>query len=167
MAKDHEGNTALHLAAMRDRSEAVQFLMALRLRAIQMGTCEGTGMWPQNDQLETPMHTAVRHGSVAALLALFSVCGYEDMVNSSGWHGETPLHVACCYDRADCAKILLDHGADPLVASFSGMKPIHNAARRASKKVLEFFLQSKIFFNYLSSVYLDNHSINLQVRRYH
>ena len=41
--------------------------------------------------------------------------------------GETPLHLAARYSRADVAKKLLDAGASPLAQDNSGRTPMHAA----------------------------------------
>lgn len=41
--------------------------------------------------------------------------------------GETPLHLAARYARADAAKILLDAGADANAEDFKGCTPLHTA----------------------------------------
>ncbi|XP_055331678.1 transient receptor potential cation channel subfamily A member 1-like isoform X2 [Paramacrobiotus metropolitanus] len=133
-APDNEGNTPLHIAAMFDKISCTKTLIAI-WRSSGNGKI---GFCVRNESMETPMHFAVRHGSAGSLECLLSTC--NGGVSSPGWHGETPLHVASCMNNVECAKILIKYGADPLKACFSGMKPIHVAARRASVDLLRFFL---------------------------
>lgn len=62
-AADSDGNTPLHIAAMRDRLAAVIALIGYWTSTGQ----NKVGFCAKNEGLETPMHLAVRHGSAASL----------------------------------------------------------------------------------------------------
>ena len=49
--------------------------------------------------------------------------------------GFSPLHYACKYDQIETVKILLDHGANPLLTIPDGRTPLHFAAAYADKEV--------------------------------
>ena len=42
----------------------------------------------------------------------------------------TPVHIAAKYNRCECLKILLDHGADVNIPNSFGQTALHTAARR-------------------------------------
>ena len=50
------------------------------------------------------------------------------MFNFSTVAGDTPLYLSASYCRADAARYLLDHGADPDKADEAGLTPLHAAA---------------------------------------
>jgi len=51
--------------------------------------------------------------------------------------GETPLHLAARYSRADVAKKLLDAGASPLAEDNSGRTPVHAAIAADARGVFQ------------------------------
>jgi len=51
--------------------------------------------------------------------------------------GETPLHLAARYSRADAAKKLLDAGANPLAQDNCGRTPLHAAIAADARGVFE------------------------------
>lgn len=55
----------------------------------------------------------------------------------------TPLHYAVTHQHEDIARLLLDHGADPLAAGRGGWTPLH-AARQNGNKTLEKLLVQKV-----------------------
>jgi ankyrin repeat protein len=51
--------------------------------------------------------------------------------------GETPLHLAARYQRADATKKLLDAGADPKARDNSGRTPLHAAVAADARGVFQ------------------------------
>ena len=51
--------------------------------------------------------------------------------------GETPLHLAARYARADVAKKLLDAGASPLTQDNNGRTPLHAAIAADARGVFQ------------------------------
>ena len=49
----------------------------------------------------------------------------------------TPLYLASKYNHSQCVEMLLEHGADKLLADVYGLLPIHVAARRGHCQVVE------------------------------
>ena len=89
-AQDSDGNTALHLACMKNNTQIVSAIV---------GNCSIT---VQNSKLETPVHIATVKGNISVLSMLLngfsgSLDGYR---NESG---ETVLHSACRQCSTDSA----------------------------------------------------------------
>ncbi|XP_069775583.1 NF-kappa-B inhibitor-like protein 1 isoform X2 [Narcine bancroftii] len=55
-------------------------------------------------------------------------------VTFTGRKGRTPLHVACARREGAAARLLLRHGADPMIQDQGGNTPLHLAARVAARK---------------------------------
>ncbi|XP_062904138.1 NF-kappa-B inhibitor-like protein 1 isoform X3 [Mobula hypostoma] len=55
-------------------------------------------------------------------------------VSFTGRKGRTPLHVACKRREGTAARLLLRHGADPMIRDQRGNTPLHLAAREAVRK---------------------------------
>ncbi|XP_020377664.1 NF-kappa-B inhibitor-like protein 1 [Rhincodon typus] len=55
-------------------------------------------------------------------------------VTFTGHKGRSPLHVACAHRDDAAARLLLKHGADPLLQDRRGNTPLHLAAHQAVKK---------------------------------
>ncbi|KAG5888861.1 hypothetical protein JTB14_031419 [Gonioctena quinquepunctata] len=63
-------------------------------------------------------------------------------IQQGGEHGRTALHIAAIYDHEECARTLIsEFGACPKRPCNNGYYPIHEAAKNASSKTLEVFLQ--------------------------
>jgi ankyrin repeat protein len=74
-----------------------------------------------------PLHHAVRQGHVEAALALLQ--GGADIDRSTGDH-TTPLLMAAINGQWDLASILLEHSADPTIASVAGATPLYAVLER-------------------------------------
>jgi ankyrin repeat protein len=74
-----------------------------------------------------PLHHAVRQGHVEAALALLQ--GGADIDRSTGDH-TTPLLMAAINGQWDLTSILLEHGADPTIASVAGATPLYAVLER-------------------------------------
>lgn len=82
--------------------------------------------------LNTPLHEAVRGGSLAATRLLLKSSANIQAANS---HGDLALHVACRAGRVDIARRLLAHDADwstIAVANHAGQLPLHLVRRSAA-----------------------------------
>jgi ankyrin repeat protein len=93
--------TALHLAALRNRHDAIRLLIA---RGADLNTRE----FPDN---ATPLHFAAAHGDLETLRLL--VEAGADVEGTGDDHGVGVLGWATCFrdTRTDVATYLLDHGA--------------------------------------------------------
>ena len=99
-ARDDNGGMILHAAVCTRKYQRIQALLEL-----------GASTEVKNDDMETPLHIAVKEGNQRAVALLL-----EYNANVHVWeHFEyrTPLHYAVEFNRIQCARMLLDAGASP------------------------------------------------------
>uniref|UniRef100_A0A8D8VL39 Transient receptor potential cation channel subfamily A member 1 n=3 Tax=Cacopsylla melanoneura TaxID=428564 RepID=A0A8D8VL39_9HEMI len=128
--QDLNGNTPLHVAIDQDSYDAIKFLME-----------SGVNTNILNNKKQAVIHLATELNKVPVLLVLLQ---YKDRIDimQRGDHGRTALHIAAIYDFDECARILVkDFGASLKKACSNGYYPIHDAAKNASSKTMEVFLQ--------------------------
>ncbi|PIN26606.1 26S proteasome regulatory complex, subunit PSMD10 [Handroanthus impetiginosus] len=87
----------------------------------------------KNDDDVTPLISAVAAGSLPCLELLIKA-GAEVNVTAGG---ATPLHIAADGGSPEIINCLLQAGADPNAADEDGMKPIHVAAARGNRAIVE------------------------------
>jgi Notch-like protein len=66
-----------------------------------------------------------------------------DMRATTDFSGETPLHLAARYSRADAAKRLLEGGADPMAKDNSGRTPLHSAIAADARGVFQILMNHR------------------------
>ncbi|XP_066908151.1 transient receptor potential cation channel subfamily A member 1 isoform X3 [Halyomorpha halys] len=128
--KDHHGNSPLHIAVEHESLEAIDFLFQFGVDANVL-----------NEKNQAVIHLATELNKPKVLLAIAS---YKDKidVNQGGEHGRTALHLAAIYDHDECARILItDLKACLRKPCHNGYYPIHEAAKNASSRTMEVFLQ--------------------------
>ncbi|XP_044756772.1 transient receptor potential cation channel subfamily A member 1 isoform X2 [Coccinella septempunctata] len=128
--QDNAGNTPLHIAVENESLDAVDFLLKLGVRTDIL-----------NEKHQAVIHLTTELNKVKVL----EVMGrHRSIINIElgGDHGRTALHIAAIYDHDECAKMLIStFGASPKNRCNNGYYPIHEAAKNASSKTLEVFLQ--------------------------
>ncbi|XP_045463564.1 transient receptor potential cation channel subfamily A member 1 isoform X3 [Harmonia axyridis] len=128
--QDNAGNTPLHIAVENESLDAVDFLLKLGVRTDIL-----------NEKHQAVIHLTTELNKVKVL----EVMGrFKSSINIElgGNHGRTALHIAAIYDHDECAKMLISmFGASPKSRCNNGYYPIHEAAKNASSKTLEVFLQ--------------------------
>ncbi|KAK1629532.1 hypothetical protein QYE76_003847 [Lolium multiflorum] len=85
---------------------------------------------------------------LAAMEGKMDVCRYlvEELrldVNQSNDRGETPLFLSAYFGRAEVARYLLAHGADPKLGGNTG-SPLHAAAVKGQNEIVELLLSRGI-----------------------
>ena len=107
-AKDHDGLTALHYAAKYNHPEVVELLVA-----------HGADCKEKHSHGSTPLHLAAGFGAVQCIKNLL-MSSSVPLVNIQGGGKQTPLHFAVHNHHPECAKVLLEAGADPNAQSTWG-----------------------------------------------
>lgn len=90
------------------------------------------------------IHTAAEYNDEPALQRTLREIGpssLQSIINSTDWAGETALHKVAQFDCFECAKVLLEHGADIEALDTNGELPLHKAAREGSLRVLDLLLR--------------------------
>uniref|UniRef100_A0A1B0CK24 Transient receptor potential cation channel subfamily A member 1 n=3 Tax=Lutzomyia longipalpis TaxID=7200 RepID=A0A1B0CK24_LUTLO len=129
-AQDSLGNTPLHIAVENDSLDALDFLLSIPVNTTVL-----------NDKKQAPVHLATELNKVAALQVMGKHRNAID-IQQGGEHGRTALHLAAIYDHEECARILItEFKACPRRPCNNGYYPIHEAAKNASSKTMEVFLQ--------------------------
>ncbi|XP_037299699.1 transient receptor potential cation channel subfamily A member 1 isoform X2 [Manduca sexta] len=129
-ALDNSKNTPLHVAVENEALGAIEFLLQNRVE---------TGLL--NEKSQAPIHLATELNKVE-VLQIFAKYKNDFNVNLGGEHGRTALHLAAIHDHEICAKILItDLGAEWKKPCNNGYYPIHEAAKNASSRTMEVFLQ--------------------------
>ncbi|XP_069689310.1 transient receptor potential cation channel subfamily A member 1 [Periplaneta americana] len=128
--RDHVGNTPLHVAVENESLDVVDYLLQ-----------SGVDTSVLNDKKQAPIHLVTELNKVAVLEVMSK---YKDRIDiqQGGEHGRTALHIAAIYDHEECARILIrEFGACPRRPCNNGYYPIHEAAKNASSRTMEVFLQ--------------------------
>ncbi|XP_054085087.1 transient receptor potential cation channel subfamily A member 1 isoform X3 [Zeugodacus cucurbitae] len=129
-AKDNAGNTPLHVAVENDSFDAISYLLSIPV---------DTGLL--NEKKQAPVHLATELNNVQALRVMGKYRKQID-IQQGGEHGRTALHLAAIYDHEECARILItEFEACPRTPCNNGYYPIHEAAKNASSRTMEVFLQ--------------------------
>ncbi|CAG9788975.1 unnamed protein product [Diatraea saccharalis] len=129
-SRDNSGNTPLHVAVENEALDAVEFLLQQQV---------DTGVL--NERTQAPIHLATELNKVA-VLQIFAKYKTQFNVDLGGEHGRTALHFAAIHDHDLCARVLItDLGAQCKIPCNNGYYPIHEAAKNASSRTMEVFLQ--------------------------
>ncbi|XP_057671401.1 transient receptor potential cation channel subfamily A member 1 isoform X2 [Diorhabda carinulata] len=127
---DYANNTPLHIAVEHESLDAVDFLLAKGVKTDIL-----------NEKNQAAIHLVTELNKVKVLEVMSR---HKEKINiqQGGEHGRSALHIAAIYDHEECARILIsEFGACPKIPCNNGYYPIHEAAKNASSKTLEVFLQ--------------------------
>ncbi|KAK5642668.1 hypothetical protein RI129_008835 [Pyrocoelia pectoralis] len=128
--QDNLGNTPLHVAVEAEALDAVDYLLQLEVNTSIL-----------NEKKQAVIHLVTELNKVGVLEIMMSRHKDKIDIQQGGEHGRTALHLAAIYDHDECARILTQFGACPRQPCNNGYYPIHEAAKNASSKTLEVFLQ--------------------------
>ena len=118
MARDADGLTPLHLAALLNPNPAVAALLLDR----------GADLTAQADDGETPLHLAAGDNANPAVVGVLLDRGAD--LTAQAEDDLTPLHWAAGYNANPAvAAVLLNRGADLTAQTWDGETPLHLAAR--------------------------------------
>ncbi|XHG06285.1 hypothetical protein AWENTII_009490 [Aspergillus wentii] len=115
--KDHEGLTAIHLAASVAPTHVCHLISV------------GADVRAEGFDGRTPLHCAAASGEsnvVGLLCELYRNHSWD--IDPKDSRGCTPLHEAARSGSAECVYLLLQSGADPTAKNKYGQAPLHTAA---------------------------------------
>lgn len=137
-ATDMVGNTALHIASIKEHIESLHLLLN-----------HGANDCLCNDNDDAPLHIAVRSGNVCLVEAFIQHTNIDFAVQ--GYRNRTPLHTAAEYDYVDIIHVFSN--CSLVIEEFKNkqsfqlcavdddkLTPIHFAARCGSAKVLNYMM---------------------------
>ena len=136
---DGLGRSTLHIAAMNDRLNIYESIVAINGNISPQATTDPNRM-PINT---TPLDTAANHNSLN--VCRFIVENNPDKIawdnTSSCWHGWTPLHTAAFKGHTEIYKIIMEAVADknPVVYGFS---PLHLAIIEGKLEMCRLILEN-------------------------
>jgi len=115
--KDKFGNTIIHQYARDGKFILLKY-------TIQQRGEENIDINMQNNQQNTPLHHAARHGRIKVLRFLLNTFKDTININARNFVQNTPLHSAAREDRVQAVKILVNNGADRNLINKNDLKPI-------------------------------------------
>ena len=129
-SKDYNGDTPLHLAALKGHKDIAELLLVNKADANA-----------KNNHTQTPLHWAADR-EVAELL-LTNGAG----VNAKDDFGDTPLHDAASNGHKDVAELLLANKANVNAKNSIGWIPLHYAAQGGYKDLVGLLLANRADVN--------------------
>lgn len=119
---DDMGATPLHTAACHGKADCVRVLLGLGAEVDARDRCGRSALFQ-----------AGRWAGQSGLEVMRELLHAGAKVRTSSDDGDTPLHVACRYGRADAVRLLLRHDADERTRCDLGKTP-EDVARQAEKR---------------------------------
>lgn len=127
--KNKDKNTLLHCAVIYKNEQMVKYLLA-----------NGASPYAVNSRQETPLHIA-SFGPESIVRILLSAM--ERDINAKDKSGHTALHNAAIANRAECVRMLLEHGADATVVNSVGFSAAQMTYSSAICKLIQNFVHLK------------------------
>ena len=128
-AKNADGETALHLAALYGKSDFAKTLVDA-----------GADVFALDENAGTPAHDACASGRIDVVRAIFGAADAlgrtRELLDARDEDGETPLHLAARGEHADVVRFLLSRGADARAQSTSGETPERACEDEEVRKLL-------------------------------
>jgi|GEM_PF-6819027 len=112
-SKNKQGMTSLHIAALKGKLSAVQFLLQ-----------KGAFINDKDNDLLTPLHRAACRGHLPVVQVLIK---NKALINCQNKNLFTPLHLACHQGHTDVVTYLIEQGADINIQDYSGAVPLFYA----------------------------------------
>ena len=128
---NREGMTALQRACHFGNLKKAEILLE-----------NGASITKQSKKGWNALHFAASNGDKKTLLFLLNECTkHEINLKTREWQ-ETPLFIACSKSRHKFVKLLLENGADHLIADITGDLPLHAAVKARDLKTVNILLKS-------------------------
>lgn len=125
-AKNHRGDTPLHIAAAHGYMNAVATLIDNKANLDE-----------RNHHGDTPLHLAVAKGHVVIVKMLVSHAAYENAKNEDG---DTPLHLAAIRGIPEIAEALLHDGINVDERNKEEETPLHLAVYNRHRAIVKMLL---------------------------
>jgi serine/threonine-protein kinase len=122
-AVDHQGNTALHLAASRGWSDLVKLILARADLADR-----------RNKRGETAIHRSIRQHDLASVRAL---ANSTNNINQADFDGNTPVHLAVDLRNIAILRELIRNDAALNIRNHNGETPLHTSMKDHNPNQLE------------------------------
>jgi len=122
------GWTALHFAALRDRSEVIAALAKAKVN-----------LDARTSKHQTALHFCAERNRLASATVLLEAGASVDAQDARGW---PPLHFASVQGSTNMMQLLLDYKADINAPSHGGGTPLIEAAVGGSPEALRFLLEA-------------------------
>lgn len=129
------------------------------LHTVQQMVAEGWSVTEHNEDGDTPLTLAARHGHTALVRHLLAAGAPVDQTNIDGC---SPLCLAARHGHLDAALALLEAGADVDLDDVNGESPLHKAAMRPCTAMPQLLLQAGADVNHIS---LDNDTALIHAAR--
>ena len=126
-SEDKSGGTALQYAALHNRKDAAEFLLANKA---EVDARDDLGI--------TPLYTAAAKDSIDVVRVLIAA---KANVNAKDSHGATPLAVAAYNGHTDVAEVLLERGAGVNLMNGCGATPLYWAKKNGHKSMEDLLRQ--------------------------
>ncbi|CAG9861443.1 unnamed protein product [Phyllotreta striolata] len=130
-AKDKQQCSALHWACYHGYANCVEYLLEQKIfKELEQNSF-------------SPIHCATFSGSDKCLELLVNYFGKE-IVNISDCRQRRPLHIAALHGHTECAKYLLEQGAEVQVFDEEGRTPLIAAAQYGQTQIVDILLTCNI-----------------------
>lgn len=132
--RDHNGRTALHLAAVGEKGSVEE------RKAVIKALMEKAGVDKEAKDYDdwTPLQLAARFGNEVAVEALAKMGADKEVQDGEG---NTPLHYAAGYGHEAVVKVLVEQGADKEANDVHNETPLHDAARSGREAIAKFLVE--------------------------